>query len=232
MGLRFAAADRAARARRAAIKPRTRLAARLGRIPVKTDQTGKAARSICAMGRCRCNACVTNGASSAWGNAVCIARNAVGATRARRVPAGRAIVALCAGLVGLVRASCARCAARLALQFLVSTLCAAGAHSLARRSRDAARGAWRASYRTGNRSVVACLARLASEALRPIAELSLCARIALLGTRSRVRSCETFRAIHVPQGRRESPRSAGNAMFGAQHYSDGVVALRTRIAVI
>ena len=184
------------------------------------------------MGRCRCNACVTNGASSARGNAVCIAQDAVGATRARRVPTGRAIFALCAGLVGLVRAPRARRAARLALQFLVPTLCAAGARNLARRSRDAAREAWRASYRSGHRSVVPCLARLASEALRLIAEKPLCARIALLGTRSRVRSCETFRAIHVPQGRRESPRSAGNAMFGAQHYSDGVVALRTRIAVI
>ena len=212
--MRFAAADRAARARRAAIQPRTRLAARLGRIPVKTDQTGKAARSICAMGRCRCNACVTNGASSAWGNAVCIARNAVGATRARRVPTGCTIIALCAGLVGLVRASCARRAARLAFQFLVSTLCAAGAHSLARRSRDAARGAWRASYRTGNRSVVACLARLASEALRLVAEMPPCARFALRGARRRVPSCEARRAIHVPRGWRESPRSAGNATLG------------------
>ena len=166
------------------------------------------------MGRCRCNACVTNGASSARGNAVCIARNAVGATRARRVPTGCAIFALCAGLGGLVRAPPARRAARLALQFLVPTLCAAGARNLARRSREAARKAWRASYRTGHRSVVACLARLASEALGLVAEMPPCARFALRGARRRVPSCEARRAIHVPRGRRESPRSAGNATLG------------------
>ena len=113
---------------------------------------------------------------------------------------------------------------RLALHFLVPALCAASARSLARRSRDTARETWRATYRTEHRSVVPCLASLASDALRLVAEVPFCATFALLGTRPRISSWEAVRAIYVPKGRRESSCSAGNTKLGAQRYSDGVVA--------